>query len=630
MTTEELYINGKRIELSAESKIAQTFQANNIAELQDRQGGFTNQFKIPKTQNNREALEHLDNVNSATTIPYRKNTADFIVDGIPTVSGGIATIVGSDQDYNVSVNSGNLTYFDSIPSDLKISDLLIPGTEHINSYSEVKDSRSNNSGFIYPLIDWFNSSKDDAFNDQQVDTKYLLPCLFVRDIIQAVDQLTGWTTKGSLIDSEDYPNMIITPAALVRTDAQKAKYTTSSSNSIPVSFTGNGIQNISYDTFGYGFDGTDYFPDQGIYGYMSLRGAVYWENTTGSPQTGFFRVRIWRSGIEVFTEDTEGQTVAPGATGEFYFDAVSVNRTFNAADNYFTTIEPISLGVSPTYTLDVNTKWTFNLIDGMPYNSLIPTVELYDLTVKDFFQDILNLDGVLAQTNALRKELYLNFFEDIQDRIPNAKKWSEYILPKTFSLSYKFGNYGQTNYLRFAEDSTVTFGIGDASFPVDDETLPDIQTVIQMNTSATDEEVRYQNKVFPRIKALEFGSREMDDVNYRFLLLRREDTVFPVEYFDADGNTEIVFDSIPFAVASPLYFSTKVNTRYATLQSMLRKAKPIKVDMLTSAKIIQELDFLDPVYLEVHHPYMEANGYFYLNMISNYYKGRSTLELIRL
>ena len=54
---EELYINGNYIELGEASKIGVTFQVNDIANLANRQGTFSNEFKVPKTKNNQIALE---------------------------------------------------------------------------------------------------------------------------------------------------------------------------------------------------------------------------------------------------------------------------------------------------------------------------------------------------------------------------------------------------------------------------------------------------------------------------------------------------------------------------------------------------------------------------------------------
>ena len=54
-----------------EDKPAITYQANDIAELQDRQGTFSQALKLPKTPTNQGILDNLDVFENNTLAPYK-------------------------------------------------------------------------------------------------------------------------------------------------------------------------------------------------------------------------------------------------------------------------------------------------------------------------------------------------------------------------------------------------------------------------------------------------------------------------------------------------------------------------------------------------------------------------------
>ncbi len=119
---EELYINGNYIELSEESTVGVTFQANDISSLSNRQGDYTNEFKVPKTKNNQIALEQSSGLNSSSLLPYQKNTCRYAQNGIDIINNGFATISSFDGFYKIKVISGNLNPFDLIGEKM-LSDL---------------------------------------------------------------------------------------------------------------------------------------------------------------------------------------------------------------------------------------------------------------------------------------------------------------------------------------------------------------------------------------------------------------------------------------------------------------------------------------------------------------------------
>jgi len=119
----ELIINDRRVDLSENTNIGLTFCANNIGELQNRQGNFSNTFKLPITKNNREIFEWSHLQTSASLMAYKKLKATYIQNGVEIVTEGVAEISSVDNNYfYINVYSGNVDLTDAI-GDITVGEL---------------------------------------------------------------------------------------------------------------------------------------------------------------------------------------------------------------------------------------------------------------------------------------------------------------------------------------------------------------------------------------------------------------------------------------------------------------------------------------------------------------------------
>src|SRR5437868_1055343 len=103
--TVQLILDGSEIDLGVDTRIALTMQINNIAEVADRQGNFSNTFKLPMTQGNRAVMEMCELIPSVTSKPYRKLSAKYIQSGLVLIRNGVAIVDSADEFYNVTVYS---------------------------------------------------------------------------------------------------------------------------------------------------------------------------------------------------------------------------------------------------------------------------------------------------------------------------------------------------------------------------------------------------------------------------------------------------------------------------------------------------------------------------------------------
>lgn len=631
MQVRELFINGKLMDLGENTKIGVTLQANNLAELQNRQGDFSNIFKLPKTTNNRLYLEHLDNISSVSVIPYKKNTARYLENGIEIVSEGTATVENTDHDYYyVKVVSGNVDYFDLFP-DFKIFDLDWSDEVHVRNFSTILNSRTNTSGFIYPIINWYNGDNTTAFNAAEANTRYLFPCIFVKDVFTKVDELTGYTSKGSFIDWLQTNEIVLSPKDSKIGSQAVDKYNSLARNTVSNIYT---FPVNSYHFVPFNADLNTNLMNNGvfttptsIFGYFSFRGRLAWN--TGSLYAEF---RIYNVQTNV-TLGGGSTTWVASPLSPRSFNLVTSNINLNAGDQIAVSVRIFCIGTGVSnVAIDFRpSEFKFNLVQENPYGTTVQTGELFDLKIKDLYKDLMNWKGVQIQTNVLKKEVYFDFFNDIQTYLGGAEDWSNKVDISTIQTVYKFGKYAQNNYFKFKDTDTVLADFGDALFQISDETLPDELVVIQMITSATQSDVKFSNYLIPRIKSVNIQGA-FTPTEYRLLKLNRQNVTF--KYYD-NANSSTVTSNVPMCNA----IEFDLQNDYAVLQEMLNKTKVIKIKLKLDEVDIKKLErfdfptkqmgYLQAIAIDIQTEKMNLNGYFYINKIENIQGGFGTAELIR-
>jgi len=636
MQLRQLFLNDVNIDLGIESKIASNYQSNNLAELQNRQADFSNVFKVPLTTNNKIFFENIENLNTVSFKPYRLLKARYIEDGKVNFDSGTASIQSVQGDFiYIKITAGNKEFFDAFP-DLKVSELDMPNTYHNRTFTNIRNSRSNNSGYIYPLINWFAENSNTAFDSSEAETEFLYPCIWFKDIVSAVDEITDYTSRGSFIDSDYFDNLLISIKDIKTPSDFFLKYNSLTSNSNNISYTPpgpiiNNVLPIVNDINQNFFTNGRYQPDLGVFGYFKASGSITFVSSVLA-NIIFEFINETTSAI-VYTE-----TVFLGSStfvGTKTFNIISNNVNVNPTDKIFLRVRvQLFFGSSPIIW-NANNKFEFKIIEQFPYGSSMYTNKYFDIKIIDIYKDVMNLRGIQVQTDPIKKEVFFDFFEDIQDSIATAPDWSSKVDIRENIYTFKFGSYAKRNFLRFAKNETIQEFLNDVYFDVDDENLKDEITAVQLITSTTEEENKFNGEVIPRIRAVQ-SDESFKATNYRLLLLERKDVDYSFEYFDTSNSTN-VSDNLPFCRAVQFDLAND----YETIQSILTKTKYIKLRMKLNENDIQQIKrfksnvderkgFLQSIYLDVQNSKFQINGYFYINKIENYINGFANVELVRL
>lgn len=651
----ELIINGKKIVLSDVTRIGITIQANDIGQLQKRNGTFTNTFKIPLCDENLAAFEWANLPTSSTVIPYRRNLATYKEGGLEIVSDGEAILKESEDNkyLYLDVVSGNVDLARSI-GELIVGDLYT-GEVHVWSLENAVNSRDGSEYYIYPFIDW-RTDIDTFFSSTTVNVKQMIPAATMPGLFQRLEAYTGYTFTGAYLDSEDHINMILTPSDFENNLTDESAHPKAIRNGsfqyltveAPVnSGLNNDFAEIVYDTYQNNmilFNDMLYFPAANEVANLRFAGSTKWSYRHDT-SSGIIVDDIEYFYYRVQIKDTNGTVLAEKTSDIWEYDAVydsdlvlqdggvwdisTGDINLSAGVGYYTLILGYVHGrqsVDTDVQFQIQKKTYFQKLPrkAIVYGNDIKFKDIYRMKVKDVLDDILRLRGILIQTNSYRKEVQFNYFSDLIANMPRARNWSAKVDIRTIRLGYRFGTYGQKNNCIFSPNDQVTPGLGDYYFTVDDQTLEAEIDIIKLNHSATEEDNRYLGQNVPKIEGID-SLNKWNNPGYRILQIDRQNTSYTVTYTD-DTITDNATTNIPFC--NFVGFAELIPEYYQILIDILNKVKAIRLGVNLSPVDVQNFDFTIPVYLNI--PQLDLSAYFYVNEISNYKEGLTTVELIRL
>lgn len=499
----KLYANERLLDLFPAEPIPLTYQANNIAELENRQANFSNSFNIPDTNNNRIALGYSNLVPSNTNLPYRKVPMRYFQNGVPIFDNGFLIIEDYTGVFNITLYSGIFDFFSQL-GERTLKDIDWSEYSHTYDVATVAqinaDYLSGDSDVCMPFIQY---GGQDSLN---IDIKYQCFNFRFSTIIDKIFELTTYSKSGQIFNDGIYLDMALTlnpdqqePDDTVLEERSYQVLAPGGLSDAGVSITnGPNISNI-LGLFTVVFDSSNnvirdtvnpstiswpatWIPAQTLnttryrstyYGTIEVNtkllfGAI---NITGSEYYRIFKnnveVRYVQIGdypasngntFGVSLDDTFVIDVIPGDEIKVYFYGInwSIDST-DISDNHvtITNISTIPLG------------------GPVNYNYLIPNLKLRDV-IRSFCQQF-----ALTITNT-STEIVFTKFSEITANQSQAEDWSDKLdltIPPT--VEYRIGDYAQLNHFKWLP-SDQTKGFGDSSFTVDNEVLQKETTVIEM------------------------------------------------------------------------------------------------------------------------------------------------------
>jgi hypothetical protein len=642
----ELYIEDELIDLIGDEQISTDYAIAEIGNFATRSGFRSINFDIPKTANNNRILSNSYLVNNSTPRPYRRLKARVYVDGIDQ-NIRFADIESVQDTYNMRLYGGSANFFDII-KERKIDELqYLPSLAHEQILNEVFDSRQNNDGFIYPLIDFHADSPNSIMSNtsKTFNVQFCYPCLFVDEMLENICTDAGYALNNSLLNDANYQSadLIFVPTFL-----NPRFFNAGSTTEI------NTIQNSIVEApihYAFPILNTSYSEPIGSEtGTWNVDGALTTYPITVTDTIYFYEIPV--SGEYTFSLIGNGLQTLPVV-------ALILKRngtTLEEVAALSSTVGPATWAVTLSYTTNALAgeqyvayyiSLTSFTIEQANYQYLSNVVNFNYIESKlkqsEFLKAYLQMFSCLVTVDEDTKTVNINKFNELFENIPLAIDWSDKIdYSEENNLEFSFDKYGQENSLEYKADASIDEQFiqgANGVITIDDNTLPFSAEIVKLPFSATEMDARLEAFVIPKIKIFTTdanrtpATQPTNKVEPRILLLERVTTVPSVIY--TDGTTTVTTNvDLPLAWFMAggkqlnLGFGNNLITLYyGGLQSVLTRTKIVTEQIRLNALDIQQLDFLKPVFLSKH------NAYFYISKISGFTYGSSEsteVELVKL
>jgi hypothetical protein len=627
----ELYINGSLCDLSDFSIIGVTKQSNDIAELQNRQGDFTNTFKLPLTQRNILLCGIPNDVQSNSSIPYQILNISYIQNGVTIVTNGRGVIEAVNEFIELSVTAGNTSLSDAI-GDITVGDLFDSTfTWNLTNVIDTTDY------WIFPLIDW-RTDIDTYFDTAETDARFMLPCLKMPEFFQRLETYTGFQFDGTFINSSDFNQMVISPSDFVRTATLEVNFAKCSVTDFkffnipyvaPPPTDVTLLLPIKTDTFSsseFSFStNSKFIPATNQVGILRFSGLLQtFRGSQSSNEDAFIYVTTYivnhTDSIILSYQQTSVFTTQMniGAPPNFNVGFETDEMTFVAGKEYRVysqlTLQKFNFQTDLLTTWGQTSKFEFQQTKSIIFGSEISFKDLFRMKAKDVFKDALNLRCLMLQTDNYSNITKLDYFNDIKSKTPID--WTSKLDVSAKNISFIFGKYARRNWLRFKNNTNVQDQIGDAYFDVSNDNLEADKDVIKLSHPATEQRSKFEGVNIPKIKAID-SDLQWNKPDYRILNVALQ----PISVDYTDGTTTTTVTECP--VANFIGGDLIIQNYYDSIQAILDKSKVVNLPFRLNAVDIENIDYLTPIYVECY-------GTFYLNKI-NAFKGDVTFcELVRL
>ena len=187
--------------------IAQTYETTNFGDISTRRGGFSNDFTLPLTSKNEEALGYPSDLNIDNRNPYQKVDAQLIDDGAVISIGYLRYKIVSDNTIQCSFFSDNTEWFNLI-KDKNLIDLDLSSLDHTWDYTNIETAinAEGSLGYTYPIIDYGEFLSHDT---NEVDDTSLFPAIYFSTVLSQIYSDIGWSVTGELLTDERFIRQVV-------------------------------------------------------------------------------------------------------------------------------------------------------------------------------------------------------------------------------------------------------------------------------------------------------------------------------------------------------------------------------------------------------------------------------------
>jgi hypothetical protein len=424
--------------------IAQNYAVNEIGDIANRQGGFSNEFTLPLTANNRNILGFPQDVNSTSRKPYQKVEASLIDQGTTVATGYLRYQEVSDNNIQVSFFSDNVEWF-SLLKDKSLRDLDLSEFDHVWDVAEIVTAidADKSSGYTYPLIDYGEFGE---LTSLSVNSDQMYPAMFVSTLVNRIFFEIGWKEEGEMIDHPLFKRMIVPFSAQSFVHDSTYIEDNTLNEILPATQSGVVGPGGALVPLVWVLPATSLvtIDEPGNFNIRLVADVDF--AVVGSASARF---RIYNNAVQVFE----------GASYTNYVGDVIIDTDLLLDDGDIEISLSISVSGGSSLTYSVFLTTTTLIVTPLdvvaPGSTLQMGSTLPDIKQSDFLKYLAFSFGAVPQANNFSKTVNFGLFKSIAGNIPDALDWSDKIdISKTKSIDFTelLDNYKSTSILRYADD----------------------------------------------------------------------------------------------------------------------------------------------------------------------------------
>lgn len=575
-----IYIGDDIVDLYPDTKISLNVKRIEIGDLTARYVTYTNNIRVPRTENNDILFGNPSEEATASALPYTIRNGKYI-DGVTIIQDAIIYISKSrPTEYDISIYENVFDFFSEVKG-LTVRDVEpIADSAWDGTVQAATDDTTD--GLINARIWWGKSGVD-----------HILPSFFYHTFVTKVLEYTGLTPSGNILTDSRFTDLVI-PYFQDKFEYPEEFY--SQFNRLNV--LGSDVpatDQVNVEAVVVGFNFTEASHGT-IQGFFSI-GGITWGNAT--ELTG----RIKKNGSTVASVSI-ALDPAPGGTA-----FVEYTDFFDVGDVVNIVVYSDAMSSPGADYTRVNNCYIKYVADGLINPDEVYWNELFtDLSCEALLTDFFNRFGVIYKQ--VDNTLYLKTFEEILGD-DDAIDWTDKLSERAeinFSL-----NYAQNNYFVY-QDLIEDANAGRGALTINSNKLP-IEKNIFVSTFGNSLSGFYDNDPTYRAFIPVYISTSADIYDFdqspglRLLTLKQYSGYKAAYFLDSTEDKDTGFN----------YF---IGEFYTNLQEALQKNKLVtKFYYLTLDDIVN----YDPFKLVY-----DNDGYYIINRIVNFVEGKLTkVELFK-
>lgn len=642
----ELTIDGQIVSIYKPENLRFNKQISDIFNISEVKASFTNQFKIPKTQENTKVLRGLGIVGLVSDMPYRKVSANISYKGIPIVENGWLQIVSmNDKFYNVNVIDGAIDFFKLIENKTIGKDLDLSELSHEKTVQTVKQYSNINNPILYIFGDYGGKNTADyQLNGQWnklLNIDYQVPSVKRKFLLDKIAHYTGYTVVIPQIALNELNKEFIT---YPQEPTNQFSYTFKMSGDLPPI---NNAQSIITSGTNVLFlestqfinlvinAGTMYGRDYAVNeygGYKVTLKAKGWVDYTSFGTNRVPLQIVFKKGNNVI----ERITLDVNDEGDHEFE-----RIFNAQEILSFSFETLyRTGSAEAYKIRLE---TFEMkVERLEGGSVSFSNVFQDFSMRDFIKEITTTFGLTPLVDNATKRITFYTLEQRINRI-NSKDFSDKYVRK-IEHTYSANSYAQRNRIGYLYNQQESEN-NDGFLIVDNANLQDEKELLKSkfysptSTVSTIDSLYLGNVkrfISPQYLIWEAKAKEVDvdgeksveveykGLNNRFNLIKAKAFQLDSYIVSENAQTRNNINTIYIIDDQDSLYNETIPRRLAVYDKVLNPFESVKLELALTITDIINLDFIYSYYFE------QESAYFLLNSVQFQVGKNAICEFIKI